>query len=123
MQRGEDDDWILKQIKQIAYGIGYVLSGGKGNDPQFEVVFPQPDTKALPYQKEIQLLIDQHQYAKAADRLLSVQYAMADADFMKLGVWFYDTVNGIPEAQLEAGGYSKAAIVAGLKQLAKLRES
>jgi len=115
-----ESDYIMRQIKAFAEGLGYMLSKNK-NNTDTEIVFHM-DEPLLPHQFELQQLIDKKQYAAAAKRLLSLRYAISETDFFKLGVWFYDTLNQRSDTELQRNNYSRAAIVAGLKQLQELQD-
>ncbi|MTV82104.1 hypothetical protein GM612_05485 [Lactobacillus sp. CRM56-3] len=120
MQR-RDDDWIMKQIHLLAEGLGYLLhSSNPDND--YEIVFPQQDEQMLPHQEELARLIQLNRYGEAAKRLVNLQPTMPEKDFMKLSVWFYSTLNGKSETELEDGHYSKDAIVAGLRKLSDMKD-
>jgi hypothetical protein len=118
----DENDFILRQIRAFAEGLGYILSHGKGGQSEAEIVFPEKQEQKLPYQNELQELIDKKQYADAAKRLLSLQYAMTEAQFMKLGIWFYSELNEYSDDQLVEGNFSKQSIITGLNQLKALRE-
>ncbi|MCT3398098.1 DUF6483 family protein [Lentilactobacillus hilgardii] len=119
----DENDFILRQIRAFAEGLGYILSHGKGGQSEAEIVFPEKQEQKLPYQNELQGLIDKKQYADAAKRLLSLQYAMTEAQFMKLGIWFYSELNKYSDDQLVEGDFSKQSIIAGLNQLKALRKN
>lgn len=118
----DENDFILRQIRAFAEGLGYILSHGKGGQSEAEIVFPEKQEQKLPYQNELQGLIDKKRYADAAKRLLSLQYAMTEAQFMKLGIWFYSELNEYSDDQLVEGNFSKQSIITGLNQLKALRE-
>ncbi|MFR0554377.1 DUF6483 family protein [Loigolactobacillus coryniformis] len=115
-----ESDYIMRQIKAFAEGIGYMLSKYK-NNTDTEIVF-HLDEPLLPHQSELQQLIAKKQYATAAKRLLSLRYAMPEMEFFKLGVWFYDTLNQRSDTKLQQNHYSRAAIIVGLKQLQELQD-
>lgn len=115
----EENDWILRQINSFAQGLGYILAQRNG-DRQAEIIFPVKTVQNLPHQAELQHLINQQAYGAAATRLLKLRYAMTETKFMALSLWFYHKLNQYTEDQLQAGAYSKQAIIAGLKQLAHL---
>ncbi|MBQ0837080.1 hypothetical protein KBP51_11640 [Lactiplantibacillus pentosus] len=114
----DESDWLMRQLRAFATGLGYTLSRRKGGETQ--VVFPELQDKPLPHQVELTQLIDKHAYAQAADRLLALQYAMTAAEFLKLGIWFYATLNRFDDQNLASGGISRASLVAGLAQLKQL---
>lgn len=116
-----ESDWITRQLKSFAQGLGYVFSKGKGGG-ETEIVFPQKQEKLLPHQDELQQLIDAHHYAQAAKRLWNLQYAMPEQDFVKLGVWFYGTLNGYSNQELIDGNYSRNQILVGLNGLKNMKE-
>lgn len=121
MMQRRDDDWIMKQIHLLAEGLGYLLhSSNPDND--YEIVFPQQDEQMLPHQGELERLIQLNRYGEAAQQLLNLRYSMKEQDFMKLGVWFYSTLNAKSEDELEEGDYSKASIVAGLEKLKEMQD-
>lgn len=93
----DESDWLMRQLHAFATGLGYTLSRHKGGTT--EVVFPQ----------------DQ------AQPLLALQFAMTEAEFLKLGIWFYATLNQFDDQSLAAGGISRASLVAGLEQLQRLK--
>lgn len=115
----DENDYLMRQIKAFAEGLGYLLSKRK-NDTDTEIVFHM-DEPLLPHQTELQKLISAKQYSEAATRLLNLRYAMPETTFLKLGAWFYDTLNRRSTADLNQHGYSRQAIVAGLKQLQRLQ--
>ena len=117
----EEDDWIMRQINSFAQGLGYLLAQRKGA-AQTEIIFPAKEAQNLPHQAELQRLINQEAYGAAAARLLKLRYAMTEPKFMALSLWFYNTLNQYNDTQLQAGQYSKQAIVAGLKQLEQLTD-
>lgn len=57
------------------------------------------------------------QYGQAADRLLQLRYAMKEEDFIRLGVWFYQTLNRFDDQELTKGNYSRQEIISGLTKL------
>lgn len=114
-----ESDWIMRQLHAFADGLGYVLAHGSKSG-KTAIVFPQAQAEKLPHQAELADLIAKQQYAAGAQRLLKLQYALPEQDFMKLGVWFYDTLNQLNDDELKAGEFSRSSIVAGLKQLAEL---
>ncbi|MCH4165440.1 MAG: DUF6483 family protein [Lentilactobacillus diolivorans] len=116
----EDNDFIIRQIRAAAEGMAYILGHGKSTG-RTEIVFPQDQRQKLPHQNELQQLIDQHQYAQAAERLLKYQRTMADQDFVKLGNWFYDQLNSSNRSNRPDGMLSKQTIIAGLRQLSRLK--
>lgn len=116
----EDNDFIIRQIRAAAEGMAYILGHGKSTG-RTEIVFPQDQRQKLPHQNELQQLIDQHQYAQAAERLLKYQRTMADQDFVKLGNWFYDQVNLSNHTNHPSEDLSKQTIMAGLRQLSRLK--
>ncbi|MFT8401131.1 MAG: DUF6483 family protein [Lentilactobacillus diolivorans] len=116
----EDNDFIIRQTRAAAEGMAYILGHGKSTG-RTEIVFPQDQRQKLPHQNELQQLIDQHQYAQAAERLLKYQRTMADQDFVKLGNWFYDQLNSSNRSNRPDGMLSKQTIIAGLRQLRQLK--
>lgn len=114
----DENDWIMRQVNSFAEGLGYVLSRGKGSS-QSEVVFPQKQTDTLPYQKEIKSLIDDHKYSLAANKILKVQYAMSEQQFILLGKWFYGTLNADKSDEIYASEISRDAMIAGLTKLSE----
>ncbi|WP_137629344.1 DUF6483 family protein [Lactiplantibacillus daowaiensis] len=117
----EESDYILRQIHSLAEGFGYLLSRAKDSN-NTEIVFPGTSGPDLPHQVELRALIADHRYQVAATRLVKLRYAMTEDQFFKLALWFYQTLNGFDEATLQAGDYSKASIVAGLKQLTTFKD-
>lgn len=115
----EENDWIMRQINSFAQGLGYMLAQRKGDAPT-EIIFPVKAAQNLPHQDELQHLINQQAYGAAAARLLKLRYAITEPKFMALSLWFYNTLNQYNDAQLQAGHYSKQAIITGLKQLEQL---
>lgn len=115
-----EGDFILRQIKTLADGLGVALAHGK-NGGQTEIIFPAALGQKLPFQPELQGLITQQHYAQAAHRLLQLRYALPENEFLKLGVWFYGQLNQLSADELAAGRYSKQNIVAGLRQLEQLK--
>ncbi|MFD0898093.1 DUF6483 family protein [Loigolactobacillus binensis] len=114
-----ESDYIMRQIKAFAEGLGYIMSQRK-NNTDTEIVFHMAEP-LLPHQLELQQLIAKKQYAAVAKRLLALQYAMPEGDFFKLSVWFYDTLNQRSDTELQQNNYSRSAIIAGLKQLQMLQ--
>ncbi|GAF36222.1 DUF6483 family protein [Lentilactobacillus farraginis] len=119
----DESDFILRQIRAFAEGLGYILAHGKGGHSQTEIIFPARQEQKLPHQTELQSLIDKKQYAGAAERLLSLQYAMTDDQFTALGIWLYASLNELSDAQLLEGGFSKKSIIAGLNQLKEFHKT
>lgn len=116
----EESDFILRQIHSLAEGFGYLLAHAKDSN-NTEIVFPGTVGPALPHQAELRQLIHDQQYQQAATRLLKLRYAMTEDQFFQLALWFYQTLNHYDDATLQAGHYSKASIVAGLKQLEQFK--
>lgn len=79
-------DWLMRQVDSFAEGMGYLLSKQSGNS-QSEVAFPQENAKKLPFQKELTSLIAANDTRGAAQRLLKLQYAMPEEQFLQLGTW------------------------------------
>ncbi len=75
----------------------------------------------MPHQVELAQLIDRRAYAQAAQRLLALQFAMTEAEFLQLGIWLYATLNQFDDQSLAAGGISRTSLVAGLEQLQQLK--
>lgn len=115
----DESDWLMRQLHAFATGLGYTLSRHKGGTT--EVVFPQDQDQPLPHQVELVQLIDRKAYAQAAQRLLALQFAMTEAEFLQLGIWLYATLNQFDDQSLAAGGISRTSLVAGLEQLQQLK--
>ncbi len=115
-----ESDWIMKQIRSFAEGLGVVLSNAKGT--QTEIIFPQKEEQVLPHQAELKNMLQNKQYVSASKRLLALQYAMPEKDFLKLGIWFYDNLNQHSDSELQKNHYSRASIITGLKQLEKMTD-
>ena len=115
----DESDWLMRQLNAFAAGLGATLSRNKGGTT--EIVFPQHQDKPLPHQVALMQLIETHAYAQAAERLLALRYAMTEAEFLKLGIWFYATLNRFDDHDLANGGLTRAALVSGLAQLKQLK--
>lgn len=113
---GQESDWLMRQINDLASGLGYIISRGKGGS-ESEIIFPQKEEEKLPHKNELQKLIDDHQYSQAAERLLQLRYAMEEEDFLRLGVWFYQKLNRLDNQELTKGNFSRQEIVSGLAKL------
>ncbi|WP_405076727.1 DUF6483 family protein (plasmid) [Ligilactobacillus acidipiscis] len=113
---GQESDWLMRQINDLASGLGYIISRGKGGS-ETEIIFPQKEEEKLPHKDKLQRLINNHQYSQAAERLLQLRYAMEKEDFLRLGVWFYQTLNHFDDQELTKGNYSRQEIVSGLTKL------
>ncbi|WP_179395405.1 DUF6483 family protein [Lacticaseibacillus absianus] len=116
MQQREDDDWLMRQIKGFAQGLHYLL-GGSGDAPETTIVWPQAEAATLPYQTELEQLIETQQFAKADALFQRVRYAMPPQDYLVLGRWFYAALARYSDATLAAGGLPQSAIQAGLHRL------
>lgn len=114
-----ESTWLMRQLHVFATGLGYTLSRHKGDTT--EVVFPQGQDQPLSHQVELAQLIDRKAYAQAAQRLLALQFAMTEAEFLQLGIWLYATLNQFDDQSLAAGGISRTSLVAGLEQLQQLK--
>ncbi|GLB46265.1 hypothetical protein WR164_02440 [Philodulcilactobacillus myokoensis] len=112
----EDDDWLIRQLKQSAKGIAEIFSGK--NDGDSKIIFHQENKMKLPHQREINDLIKKHQYSKAANRLLDLKYAMSENDFQKLGIWFYSKLN---HKDFNVKDYSRSSLLAGLEQIKRAK--
>lgn len=87
----EQNDWIMRQVKSFAQGLGYVLGKGKAQTDN-EIVFPQKEAKNLPHQVELQKLIDADNFQQAMLQLQKLRYAMAEEKYIALGNWLYSTL-------------------------------
>lgn len=115
----DENDWIMRQINSFARGLGVTLSKGKAEE--IEVVFPQKEAEKLPHQTEIEKLLDEKQYAKAAHRILQLQYGLSETNFVKLGTWFYSKLSG---KELRGNSQITAeSLTVGLKKIEKFDEN
>ncbi|MFD1464594.1 DUF6483 family protein [Lapidilactobacillus mulanensis] len=115
----EESDWLTRQIRAFAEGLGYMLSHEKSG-ASTQIVFPQKDAQEIPHQAELQHLIDTKRYSDAAERLFDLRYALLPDDFFKLGLWFYSTLNEFSPADLATGNFSKDSILAGVTRLKEM---
>lgn len=111
----QNEDFLTRQIRAIGSGLGVMISGK--NSSGTEIVFPKKQGEKLSYQVDLEMLIGQHQFAEAADKLSRLVYAVPDAEYFSLSVWFYQRLNQFSEATLMAGGFSKGQIMNRLEKL------
>ena len=57
---GQESDWLMRQINDLASGLGYIISRGKGGS-ETEIIFPQKEEEKLPHKDKLQRLINNHQ--------------------------------------------------------------
>ncbi|BDR58802.1 DUF6483 family protein [Xylocopilactobacillus apicola] len=117
--QNDEKDWIVRQVKSFAQGLGYLLGHGKSN-PGSEIVFPKEYSAPLPHQKDLQKLIDQRQYQQSVTEFKGLRYAMEEELYLKLGNWLYSNLSRLDEDQLQAGHFSKAQIDAEVEELSQI---
>ncbi|MQS75881.1 DUF6483 family protein [Companilactobacillus halodurans] len=84
----EDDDFLLRQIKSIAEGFGY-LAGKKGHEKTEIVYQQQQNQKGLLYTKLDDLLL--HKKYEAAIHLVYEQKFELDRNsYYELGLWLIE---------------------------------
>ncbi|MCI1986070.1 MAG: DUF6483 family protein [Lactobacillus sp.] len=116
----EENDVLLRQIKAFSQGLGYLLAKGGGNSGN-EIVFPQKKTQRLPFQAQLEQAIAAGELNEATRFLFSRRYALAEEQFIALGTWYFETVNGFSDQQLTQFNYSRRDIEHGLAQLARIQ--
>lgn len=111
----EESDWLTRQIRAFAEGMGYLLARDK-NGASTEVIFPQKESE-LAYQSELQSYLDQQAYGQASARIFELQYALPTQQFLQLGLWLYRELNKLSEVELARGHFSKQEMMNSLRRL------
>ncbi|RXT58074.1 hypothetical protein [Lacticaseibacillus chiayiensis] len=83
----EDNDFILRQIKSFAQGLGYILSK-KGDSDETVVVFQDAETSLKKYEEELTQYIKEKGFPEAMQMLKSWRSArISRAQYEKLFSW------------------------------------
>lgn len=112
----EDNDFIIKQVKDAASGIKSLFSNKSSDDTK--IVFHKEDKMNIPFQKEIYNLIKNKGYVLAADRLFNLRYAMDENNFKKLCIWFYSKG---PNKEYKIQDYTRNSLLSYLNKVRNIK--
>ena len=86
----EDHDFILRQIKSFAQGLGYILSK-KGNANETVVLFQDGETSLKGYKEELAHCIEENGFSEAMQMLESWRSTrISRAQYEKLFSWLQE---------------------------------
>lgn len=111
-------DYIMRIINDMTRGI-LTLLGRKVRSP-YQPDADIPDsvlTYKLPLQEQLRLMIDRLEINQAED-LLFDSIKPGSAEDMELAVWFYSSLNQLPDSLLSAGEFQREEIAQGLTDAA-----
>ncbi|MCK2073739.1 hypothetical protein ID874_05440 [Pediococcus acidilactici] len=78
-----DKDFIMKQVKSFAEGLGYVL--GKKRNGDIEVVFQQENQQKNKFLAEIEQYLEKKKYREAIQSFFKLKYELEPGEYLKIG--------------------------------------
>ena len=116
---GFQDDWMMRQIEMMAKFVANVVFGRKDSEVQYEIVGNVDDSDSLTFTDvlhlELMKKIREGNYCDAEDMLFeNMEYS---DKYIQLSSDFYQRLNSLTDAQLEAGGFSRDEVYEGYLEI------
>ncbi len=116
---GFQDDWMMRQIEMMTRFVANVVFGRKDSEVQYEIVGNVDDSDSLTFTDvlhlELMKKIREGNYCEAEDMLFeNMEYS---DKYIQLSSDFYQRLNSLTDAQLEAGGFSRDEVYEGYLEI------
>ncbi|ASN13548.1 MULTISPECIES: hypothetical protein [Latilactobacillus] len=102
----EEQDFIKRQIKSFAQGIGSIINVGHANNG-VEIMLPAEQGQNLPFQDTLLRYLNMKHYKEGFIHLLKLESKMSQFDFNQLGIWYVYELNKIPSQLLIKDGLTE----------------
>jgi hypothetical protein len=81
----EDNDYVMRQVRQFADGLSYIM-GGK-NKNKTEIIFEQDQANDNRIVRDIKNKIAHLEYEEALHRFYEQKWSLTELEYHKLGLW------------------------------------
>lgn len=95
----DDNDFVMRQVKSFAEGLGIVLNNRDGSKSQ--VVFEQEQGQSGTIEDEINKLLFKKKYDSAVRLVFEQKFILEHDDYLKLAYWLLNELNSCDDVDEE----------------------
>lgn len=109
-------DWVIRQIEALAQFVAKLLFNK--DTPPYEIADENFMTETDMLFRKITDLLEKKDVCAAEDLLFDS--FMPTTEFMRLAVWFYNTLNDMSDSELNEHNFSRDEIYEGLSSISEM---